>query len=265
MIEFREADSPLLISIPHSGTELPEALSSTMTDAAHSVQDTDWYVDRLYAFAGQLNISVVQSSISRYVIDLNRGCDDESLYPGQFTTGLCPLTTFTGEAIYQEGSEPDSSDISDRIEKYWQPYHSRLQQELVRIKRQHGYAILLDAHSIASRVPKLFSGRLADLNFGTNDGKSCSESLISALDIDSINTFSAVLNGRFKGGYITRTYGNPEQNIQALQLEISQACYLDEEKCTWNEVKARKLSDFLQQFCQQLITWRPDKHSHHLG
>ena len=259
MIEFREGTSPLLISIPHSGTELPEGVLSDMTEVAQSVPDTDWFVDRLYAFAGQLNISVVQSSISRYVIDLNRGCDNESLYPGQFTTGLCPLTTFTGEAIYKTGQEPDSSEITDRIEKYWEPYHSRLQQEIVQIRAQHGYAVLLDAHSIASRVPNLFNGRLPDLNFGTNDGKSCADSLIRALAIDSIKSFSPVLNGRFKGGYITRTYGNPEQNVHAIQLEISQACYLDEEKSVWDEVKARKLTDFLQQFSQQLITWQPDK------
>lgn len=258
MIEFSESTSPLLISIPHSGTEIPAELMAGMTYAAATRADTDWYVDRLYMFAEQLNISIVQSTISRYVIDLNRARDNETLYPGQFTTGLCPETTFTGDALYRQGRIPDSDEIADRIDNYWQPYHARLTHEISRIKAIHGHVILLDAHSIASQVPPLFSGTLPDLNIGTNSGKSCAESLLSALDIDTITNYSYVVDGRFKGGYITRAYGDPLQNIHAIQLEISQACYMNEEKSSWNQVKARKLTEFLQQFCQELITWQPD-------
>ncbi len=257
MIDLKTGASPLIISVPHAGTDIDESIIGSMTEAAKRLTDTDWFVDRLYGFVESQDITMIKSHVSRYVIDLNRAPDDVSLYPGQFTTGLCPVTDFSGRALYQEDREPDQAEIESRILTYWKPYHSQLADQIARVKAQHGYAILLDAHSIESIVPNLFQGVLTDLNFGTNQGKSCAKSLINALAIDTIREYSTVVDGRFKGGFITRNYGKPDNGVHAIQLEISQSCYMDEQNCRWDTVKARKLSDYLTQFCHRLSTWHP--------
>lgn len=195
--------------------------------------DTDWHLPRLYDIAETLGISVLSAQYSRYVIDLNRSPDDSSLYPGLNTTGLCPIDTFASEQIYRDGMVPGPEEIENLIVKYWQPYHQKLRQELDRLRRLHGIAILWDAHSIASRVPRFFDGRLPDLSFGTVDEQSCDASLQTALsdtmqNSDCATDFSYVFNGRFKGGFITRHYGEPENSIHAVQLEMSQITYMDE-------------------------------------
>lgn len=226
---FTQGSGPLLVSMPHVGTRLPDDIAAMMTTKGRAVEDTDWYVDRLYNFLDELGISVLQAKYSRYVIDLNRGADGATLYPGKSETELCPTSSFDNHPLYQQGYEPDTKEISRRQQLYWQPYHDKIQAELDRIKQQFGFAILWDAHSIQSHVPRFFEGRLPDLNLGTADGASCDPDRANALyAIAKASPYTAAFNGRFKGGFITRTYGNPADNIHAVQMEISQTTYMDE-------------------------------------
>ncbi|WP_028998544.1 N-formylglutamate deformylase [Azohydromonas australica] len=220
---------PLLLSIPHLGTELPADIAAQMNDVASVLRDTDWHLDRLYEFAASMGASVLQAKLSRYVIDLNRPPNGESLYPGKTTTGLCPTETFPGESLYAPGQEPDAAEQARRLEGYWRPYHDALTSELARIRAEHGCALLWDAHSIASVLPRLFEGKLPDLNFGTADGKSCDGDLLKqVITVAGKSPFTIVVNGRFKGGYITRHYGRPEDAIHAIQLEMCQSLYMNE-------------------------------------
>jgi N-formylglutamate deformylase len=220
---------PLLISIPHLGTELPAHVAGQMSGVAAVLRDTDWHLDRLYDFAAGMGASVLQARVSRYVIDLNRPPTGESLYPGQTTTGLCPTETFPGEALYAPGREPDAAELACRLEDYWRPYHDALASELARLKAEHGSVLLWDAHSIASVLPRLFDGKLPDLNFGTADGKSCDAGLLErVVGVARNSAFTTVENGRFKGGYITRHYGAPGQGVHAIQLEMCQSLYMQE-------------------------------------
>lgn len=230
---FRAGHAPLLISMPHVGTTIPPDLSQNMEQVAQIKADTDWHLTLLYNMADQLGASVINAEYSRYVIDLNRPREDSNLYPGQDTTGLCPVDTFDKQPLYKSGCEPTAPQIAQRIPQYWQPYHSRLQEELQRIRDKHGIAILWDAHSIASQVPRFFNGKLPDFNFGTADQKSCALDLQGSLQkvmssSKHADGYSHVFNGRFKGGYITRNYGQPENNVHAVQLEMSQCNYMDE-------------------------------------
>lgn len=226
---FVEGTLPLLISIPHLGTEIPEAQLARMTPVAAQSADTDWHLDQLYQFARSIGASILGARYSRYVVDINRPPDDESLYPGQTKTGLCPVATFRGEALYQPGCEPTDEERASRVVQYWQPYHDKLALEIASLRRQHGAVLLWEAHSIASHLPRLFPGKLPDLNLGTNAGASCDAALLDAVEVSLADCpFSWVANGRFKGGYITRHYGRPEENIHAIQLEMCQSTYMDE-------------------------------------
>lgn len=226
---FVRGTRPVLLSIPHVGTHLPEGLCGDYTEIALQRADTDWHLDRLYAFAHQLGASVLQATHSRSVIDLNRPPDDQSLYPGRITTGLCPTETFRGEPLYRAGRAPNATETARRLALYWRPYHDALAAELNRLKALHGHVLLWDAHSIASQLPRLFDGQLPDLNLGTADGESCAaEVLAPVAAIAQRSGFSVVVNGRFKGGHITRRYGNPAQGVHAIQLELCQCLYMDE-------------------------------------
>jgi N-formylglutamate deformylase len=227
--QVQRGNGPLLISISHLGTEIPEGLRDSYTAEAMALSDTGWHLDRLYNFAKKLDATVIQSRYSRYVIDLNRPATGESLYPGMVTSTLCPLETFRGEALYRPGMEPDEAEIARRISTYWRPYHDALKSELARLRSDHDNVLLWEAHSIASLLPRLFAGKLPDFNFGTSDGESCDERLIaSALGAIRGHDVSWVLNGRFKGGFITRKYGDPEAGIHAIQLELCQCTYMEE-------------------------------------
>ena len=227
---FRQGTRPLLISMPHVGTYLPPALAARLTDEARQVPDTDWHLERLYDFADELGASVLVATHSRYVVDLNRPPDNQNLYPGQDTTGLCPVDTFDKTPLYAAGDVPDEAEIAARVEAIWKPYHQKLQAELARMKAVHGTVALWDAHSIRSVLPRFFEGRLTDLNLGTGGGTSCDPLLAEALlDIaSSAQAYTAVLNGRFKGGYITRQYGDRSGGVHAVQLEMTQASYMQE-------------------------------------
>ncbi|MBW8368594.1 MAG: N-formylglutamate deformylase [Arenimonas sp.] len=222
--------APLLISLPHDGIALPEDLAIRMTPQARGVPDTDWFVGRLYDFARQLGASLLVPVYSRYVVDLNRPPDDLSLYPGQNTTGLCPLQRFTGEPIYLPGQAPSSAEVADRVERYWRPYHDALGAELARLRSLHGRALLWEGHSIRSTLPFLFEGRLPDLNLGTVAGTSCAPAMQGRLEavLSAQSEYSWVANGRFKGGYITRHHGRPAEGVDAVQLELAQSTYMDE-------------------------------------
>ena len=227
---FHQGTQPLLISMPHAGTYVPPALAARFTEEARQVPDTDWHMERLYAFAKDMGASILAATHSRYVVDLNRPPDGASLYPGQNVTGLCPVDTFDDTPIYTRGDVPDGAEIAARRDAVWAPYHAQLRAELDRIRAQHGVAVLWDAHSIRSVLPRFFEGKLPDLNLGTADGASCSPALAQELlaIARSAPGYTGVLNGRFKGGHITRHYGQPERNIHAVQLEMTQCSYMQE-------------------------------------
>ena len=227
---FHQGTQPLLVSMPHAGTYVPPALAVRFTEEARQVPDTDWHMERLYAFAKDMGASILAATHSRYVVDLNRPPDGASLYPGQNVTGLCPVDTFDETPIYTRGDVPDDSEIAARRDAVWAPYHAQLRAELDRIRAQHGVAVLWDAHSIRSVLPRFFEGKLPDLNLGTADGASCSPALAQELlaIARSAPGYTGVLNGRFKGGHITRHYGQPERNIHAVQLEMTQCSYMQE-------------------------------------
>ena len=227
---FRAGRTPLLVSMPHVGTHIPDDIAADLTDHALGVPDTDWHVDLLYDFLDDLGASVIAAIHSRYVVDLNRAPDGPDLYPGRDTTELCPTTSFDRRPLYRDGRRPDGAAIAHRVGLYWEPYHARLAAELERLKATHGVALLWDAHSIASVVPRFFEGRLTDLNIGTNGGASCDPSLARrVMEVaKAAEGFSTVLDGRFRGGYITRHYGCPDALVHAVQLEQSQRTYMDE-------------------------------------
>ena len=230
LFRFHQGSAPLLVSIPHGGVYLPPLLAERLSPEARAVPDTDWHLERLYAFAKDLGASVLAATHSRYVIDLNRPPDGASLYPGQNVTGLCPVDTFDETPLYPLGDLPGPDEIAARRAAVWAPYHAQLRAELERIRAAHGVAVLWDAHSIRSVLPRFFEGKLPDLNLGTADGASCAPALAQELlrIAQSAPGYTAVLNGRFKGGHITRHYGAPARNIHAVQLEMTQCSYMQE-------------------------------------
>jgi N-formylglutamate deformylase len=239
--------APLLISLPHDGSTIPDALAERMTPEARRAPDTDWHVSRLYAFAHGLGASVLVPRYSRYVVDLNRPPDDVSLYPGQNTTGLCPVVRFSGDPVYRPGEEPSPDEIAQRVETYWRPYHDTLRDELDRLRAAHGRVLLWEGHSIRGECPFLFEGRLPDLNIGTASGTRCSPDVQARIEavLRSQETYDWVANGRFKGGHITRHYGDPANGIDAVQLEISQRIYMDEDRFTYDPVLAARAQEVI--------------------
>lgn len=261
VLDLHQGSGPLLISMPHVGTYLPEDIKMRLSPTGLAVDDTDWHIESLYDFANAMGASVLRPHCSRYVIDLNRPADGESLYPGQNSTGLCPVTTFDGVALYREGQEPDEAEKARRLALYWQPYHAALQSELARIKSVYGYALLWDAHSIRSVIPHLFDGELPVFNFGTAQGASCApgiaEDLLAQVQAGAAN-MPAVLNGRFKGGYITRAYGNPAQQVHAIQLELAQRCYMQEvAPYALDQTLVRTLKPVLAALVERFMAFKP--------
>ncbi|MFT5529928.1 MAG: N-formylglutamate deformylase [Alteromonadaceae bacterium] len=255
---------PLLISMPHNGQQIPDDIALTMTEFAKSVVDTDWYKDRLYDFAQSLGAYIIIPKYSRYVIDLNRDPHGIDLYPDENSTELCPLSGFDLSPIYLAGQQPNGVEISRRIKDYWQPYHQAINDTLDEMKTEFGQAVLLDAHSILSHVPRFFDGQLPDFNFGTSSGKSCSVSLVNNLENIVYAPYSMVIDGRFKGGFITRHFGNPGNNIHAIQLELSQRTYMNELTTEYNLSLAEQVQQKLRTMVICLIDFaiehKRDKH-----
>lgn len=253
---LHRGSAPLLLSLPHDGSLIPESLRARMTPQARVAPDTDWHVSRLYDFARGLGASILVPKYSRYVIDLNRGEADTSLYPGQNTTGLVPLVRFTGEPIYLPGREPDADEVASRIDTCWRPYHVALRGELDRLRAMHGRVALWEGHSIrGSGLPFLFEGRLPDLNLGTANGASCSPALQARIEtvLAGQGEYDWVANGRFKGGHITRHYGAPADGIDAVQLELSQRTYMDEDSLDYDEARAARLQPLLRALLQATL------------
>lgn len=245
--------APLLVSLPHDGSEIPPGLAARMLPEAVCAPDTDWHVARLYAFARDLGASMLVPRYSRYVVDLNRPPDDTSLYPGQNTTGLCPAVRFSGAPVYRDGQAPSADEIGARVEAYWRPYHDTLRAELDRLHARHGRVLLWEGHSIrGSGLPFLFEGRLPDLNLGTAAGASCAADTQARIEraLDAQTAYDVVVNGRFKGGYITRHYGAPARGIDAVQLELAQRTYMDEDTFAYDEARAARLQPVLRALLQ---------------
>ncbi|MHB2169586.1 N-formylglutamate deformylase [Alsobacter sp. R-9] len=238
--------SPLILSMPHPGTAVPPEVATALNERGRLLEDTDWHMRTLYAFADRFDPTIVEAGLSRYVIDLNRDPDGVSLYPGQATTELVPTTTFDGTPIWSDA--PHAAEIERRKALYFRPYHAALSAEIARVTALHGHCVLWDCHSIKSVIPRLFDGTLPTLNLGTNGGTSCVPAVQdSATAAMRAHPFTQVVNGRFKGGWITRHYGRPETHVHALQMEIALSAYLEAEAAPWrfDAPKASRLQDAL--------------------
>lgn len=256
--ELLQGTSRLLISMPHPGLLLPAEVADLLTPEARALPDTDWHLPRLYAFASGMGASLLMARYSRFAIDLNRPEDDAPLYRSA-TTGLFPETLFDGASIFRPGATRSDEIKSACKERIWRPYHGRLMAELNRIKGEFGYAVLLDAHSICGEVPRLFDGMLPDFNIGTNDGKSCARSLADAIaKVCDAPGYAHIVNGRFKGGHITRHYGQPDRDIHAVQLELAQRTYMNEQApFDYRPDLAENVQPILRRMVQTMIDWRP--------
>jgi len=258
LFDIARGDTPVVVNIPHAGIHLPADIEARLTPAARTLPDTDWHVDRLYEFTRGLGATVLAATHSRYVVDLNRDPTGRALYPGQANTGLCPTETFDGVALYEADGPPDEAEIRDRLDRYWRPYHATLAETLTALRDRHGVAVLFDAHSIRSRCPRLFEGRLPDFNLGSAGGASAGGDLVRCAhdEVRKSNDYTHVLNGRFKGGFITRHYGRPGEGIHALQLEMTQACYMDEAPpFGYREDLARGIRPVLEDMVRAVIGW----------
>jgi len=253
-LKIVRGDAPLIVSMPHTGTEIPSQIQSTLVSPWLARKDADWHVDKLYDFAPALGATLIRTAISRSVIDANRDPCGKSLYPGQATTELCPTTSFDGEPLYK-GNSPGEAEIARRRERYFDPYHSAIASEIARLKEKHRRVVLFDTHSIRSRIPRLFEGELPDFNIGTNSGATCDARLTGAVEAAcAAGDFSRVVNGRFKGGWTTRHYGRPQDGVNAIQLELACRGYMDEpddpSPLNWptpySEARAAKMRAVLQ-------------------
>jgi N-formylglutamate deformylase len=247
IFQYSEGTRPILVSMPHNGTQIPQVIEQRMTDSAKRLVDTDWYLDQLYQFAHEQGCYLISPQFHRYVIDLNRPHDDANLYPGQDTTGLCPTTQFDRQPIYLPDEIPEQVEIEQRVAQYWLPYHQQIRSTLAEIKQQFGAALLFEAHSIKSIVPRFFDGKLPDFNFGNFNNTTCDDQLTELLEKWQPNGYSKVINGRFKGGFITREYGNPKKEIHSIQLELSQATYMNETTLALDAKMCERVTPSLQQ------------------
>ncbi|MND89681.1 N-formylglutamate amidohydrolase [compost metagenome] len=257
VLNFHQGRLPLLISMPHAGLRLTPGVKAGLIDEAQSLPDTDWHIPLLYAFAADMGASIVAAEYSRFVVDLNRPADDKPLYAGA-TTGLYPATLFDGVPLFKEGQEPSAEERATYLEQIWTPYHRTIEDELTRLRDKFGYALLWDAHSIRSHVPHLFDGKLPDFNLGTFNGASCDPQLASDLEAicATFEGYSHVLNGRFKGGHITRHYGAPANHIHAVQLELAQSTYMEEfEPFRYREDLAAPTQEVLKALLDGLLAW----------
>ena len=259
-VEIVRGESPLVLGLPHTGTNVPDEVADKLNDTGLALADTDWRIHDLY---DQLvpNVTSVRTQIHRYAIDVNRDPLGKSLYPGQNTTGLCPLTDFDGRPIYRQGQEPDAVETERRRATYHEPYHIALAAELDRVRAMHGFAILYDCHSIRSNIPFLFEGKLPDFNIGTDMGVTCApiiEATVAGICADA-EGYSSVLNGRFKGGWTTRHYGHPNDGFHAIQMELAQSTYLGDEQPPWtySSKKSAAIREHLRATLMALINARP--------
>ncbi len=259
LLEITRGESPLVLGLPHTGTDLPEEVAERLNDTGRALADTDWHIHNLYSGLDG-DVTSVRTTVHRYAIDVNRDPSGESLYPGQNTTGLCPLTDFDGQSIYRAGMEPDAEEVERRRAAFHAPYHAALEAELERVRARHGFAILYDCHSIRSQIPFLFDGRLPDFNIGTYLGATCDPDIeFSVLEIcEAAEGYTSILNGRFKGGWTTRHYGRPGDGLHAIQMELAQSTYMEEAPpWPYDSARAERLRTHLKTILETLIRWRP--------
>jgi formiminoglutamase len=264
-LTVRRGTAPLVLGMPHTGTHIPDDLLPRFASPWRARKDADWWIDRLYAFAEDLGATIVRTSISRSVIDVNRDPGGASLYPGQTTTELCPTTTFDGEPLYLPGQEPDETEIAARRDRWLNPYHAALTAELARLRDAHGHVVLYDCHSIRSHMPRLFDGELPQFNIGTNGGLTCDPALERAVEHACADTrLSLVVNGRFRGGYTTRHHGRPDTGVHAIQMELACRGYVDEPEAPdetnwptpWNPARATPLAAHLRNILTACLDWK---------
>ena len=261
-LHIHRGDAPLIVSFPHTGTDLPEALEGRFVSPWLARRDADWWVHQLYAFAHELGASTVRTAISRSVIDVNRDPSGASLYPGQATTGLCPLITFDDEPLYRPGCEPDEAEIGRRREHWFAPYHAALQADIARLRERHPRVVVYDAHSIRSHIPHLFDGELPQFNIGSNNDASCDNALTDAVEaVCAGSGYSHVRNGRFRGGWITRHHSDIGGGVHSLQMELACRGYMDEPAAVtpdnwptpWRDDRAAALPAVLRQVLQACL------------
>ena len=261
IFELHQGSSPVILGLPHTGTEVPADIWERLNSNGRSLADTDWHIHDLYA--GLLDdATTFRATFHRYVIDANRDPAGVSLYPGQNTTGLVPTTDFDGNPIWSEGEEPTDADIAERLQQFHAPYHAALSAEIVRVKAIHGIAILYDCHSIRSHIPFLFDGALPDFNIGTDMGRTCDPAIETIVreGAAAAQGYTSVLNGRFKGGWTTRHYGKPKTGVHAIQMELAQSTHLttqtspfayDREKATRLRIHLKDILTRLEDFALQ--------------
>lgn len=263
-LQIVRRQAPLIVSMPHTGTKIPPEIETRLTSPWMACKDTDWHIEKLYDFAPSIGATTIRTTVSRTVIDVNRDPSGASLYPGQATTELCPTDTFDGEPLYREQCELDSEEIPARTALYFDPYHATISAEIARLRRTHAKIVLFEAHSIRSVIPRLFNGELPNFNIGTNSGASCDAALSDAVTTAcGASEFSHVVNGRFKGGWTTRHYGNPAESIHAIQLELACRGYMDEPHvvspdnwpASYNEQRATALRAVLKNILQACLTF----------
>lgn len=228
-LQIRRGRARLILSIPHAGTAIPEKYEKNLVSLWRARKDADWWLPELYAFAEQHDATIIQTKISRTVIDVNRDPSGVSLYPGQATTGLCPTETFDGEPLYHPGAGPEPDEILARRAAFFDPYHAAIATEIERLLRHEKFIVLYDCHSIRSEIPRLFPGILPNFNIGTNDGEACGDEITARVaKICAASGCTHVVNGRFKGGWITRHHGNPARGVNAIQMELACRGYMQE-------------------------------------
>jgi N-formylglutamate deformylase len=268
-LSITRGDAPLLVSLPHTGTDIPEPYASGLVSPWLARKDADWWIERLYDFAADLGATVIRTSISRTVIDVNRDPSGVSLYPGQATTELCPTTTFDGEPLYETGAAPDASAVDERRKRFFDPYHEALRTEIERLRSGHKHVVVYDCHSIRSQIPRLFEGTLPHFNIGTNNGATCAPELSATIEtLCAGSEFSHVVNGRFKGGYITRSFGHPDKGVHAVQMELACRGYMkepmgpvteDQWPTPYDETYAAPMREVLTQILKACLTFAQSK------
>jgi N-formylglutamate deformylase len=263
-LQIIRGEAPLIVSMPHTGTRIPPEIEARLTSPWMARKDADWHIDKLYDFASSMGATTIRTTVSRTVIDVNRDPSGASLYPGQATTELCPTTTFDGEPLYRDQCELDTEEIPARSALYFTPYHAAIAAEIARLRRTHAKVVLFEAHSIRSIIPRLFEGELPNFNIGTNSGTSCDHTLTAAVEaVCDRTSFSRVTNGRFKGGWTTRHYGNPADGVHAVQLELGCRGYMDEPRdvspdnwpTPYSEERAAPMRAALEQILQACLTF----------
>jgi N-formylglutamate amidohydrolase len=248
-LQIHRGAAPLIIAVPHAGTLVPADYAAALVPE-RAILDTDWHVHRLYDFARDLGATLIRTDIARAVIDMNRDPSGASLYPGQATTELCPTTTFDGAPLHHPGMAPDEADVAARRERFHTPYHAAIRAEIARLRSAHAAVVLYDAHSIRSRVPRLFDGELPEFNIGSVGRTSCAPALVERIEmLARMSGRPTVVDGRFRGGWTTRHHGNPAAQVHAIQMELAQRAYLDEAAPErWDPARAAPVTAILAEF-----------------